>query len=503
MAEFALVGVTTAAVVSFSRLFQDWSFFWPMMAVVAYSHLATMIMRRRGYGIVASAVVCTIGFVVLASWLWFASSTFYGVPEPSTWSAFATSVHDSWSAFQELTAPVPVQSGFLVAAAVAVYFAVFLADWAAFRLWSPVESLIPALTLFIFSTLLGSDQQRMFSAFLFCAASLVYLLAHRVARLESSSGWLTADIERGSRWLLRAGIALAAVAVLGGVIIGPRLPTANDGALVEWRDGESGGPSSRVTVSPLVDIRGRLVEQSDAEVFTVESDRKAYWRLTALDEFDGRIWKSGGSYGNADGDLGANQPEGLTVEPPLAQHYQIESLSALWLPAAFQPVDIDPHGASINYERNSSTLIVDNKYTNSDQLEYDVTSKIPAPTKEELEAVDQTVPDDMAPFEELPDDFSTTARDVARDVVLRSGATTQYGKAMALQNFFRGDDVFANDEPPFTYALNATKPGHDNSAIETFLAVPQRVLRDVRRHLCRHGSVDRLAGTCRRRLHLG
>ena len=84
----------------------------------------------------------------------------------------------------------------------------------------------------------------MTSAFLFCAASLWFLLAHRVARLETSSGWLTADIERGSRWLFRAGAALAAVAVIGGVIVGPRLPTANDGALIDYREGDNGGPSS-------------------------------------------------------------------------------------------------------------------------------------------------------------------------------------------------------------------------------------------------------------------
>jgi transglutaminase-like putative cysteine protease len=352
---------------------------------------------------------------------------------------------------------------------VAVYFAVFLADWAAFRLWSPVESLIPALTLFIFSTLLGSDQQRMFSAFLFCAASLVYLLAHRVARLESSSGWLTADIERGSRWLLRAGVALAAVAVLGGVIIGPRLPTANDSALVQWRDGENGGPSSRVTVSPLVDIRGRLVDQSDAPVFTVRSPEKAYWRLTALDEFDGSIWKSGGSYGDANGDLNADLPAGVLLNP-LEQHYAIDRLNALWLPAAFQPVHIDPpEGASPNYERSSSTLIVDTRYQTSDQLEYDVTSEIPAPTEEQLRAVEQDPPESMAPYEELPDNFSTKARDVAQDVINRSGATDPYGKALALQNFFRGRDVFANDEPQFKYALISTKAGHDNNAIEAFL----------------------------------
>ena len=468
VAELALVGVTTAAVISFSRLFQDWSFFWPMMAVVVYSHLVTMIMRRRGYGIVVSAVVSTLGFIVVASWLWFASSTFYGVPEPSTWTAFTTSVHDSWSAFQQLTAPVPVQAGFLVAAAVAVFFAVFLADWAAFRLWSPIESIIPALTLFIFSTLLGSERQRMTSAFLFCAASLVYLLAHRVARLETSSGWLTADIERGSSWLLRAGIALSAVAVLGGVIIGPHLPTANDGALVDWRSGTGGGPSSRVTVSPLVDIRGRLVDQSDVEVFNVRSPKPAYWRLTALDTFDGQIWKSGGRYGEANGDLGADQPDGLPVES-LEQHYEIDHLGALWLPAAFQPVSINPDGATPRYERSSSTLIVDTKYQNSDQINYDVVSEIPTPTADQLASVEEVAPDTMASYEQLPDDFSSEARAMANQVVTDAQVNDPYGKALALQDFFRDQGIFANDGIDWEYALSPAKVGHDNSAIDAFL----------------------------------
>lgn len=468
LAELALVAVTVAAVVSFSRLFIGWSFFWPMMAVVAYSHLVTMILRRRGLGVAASAAISTAGFVVLASWLWFASSTFYGLPDASTWSAFTTSVHDSWSAFNELTAPVPVQSGFLVAAAVAVFFAVFLADWAAFRLWSPVESIIPALTLFIFCTLLGSEQQRMTSAFLFCGASLWFLLAHRVARLETSSGWLTADIERGSRWLFRAGAALAAIAVLGGVIVGPRLPTANDSALFDYREGDNGGPSSRVTVSPLVDIRGRLVDQSDVEVFRVTSARPAYWRLTALDTFDGEIWRSGGRYGEASGDLGANTPEAVSVEP-LDQHYEIDRLGALWLPAAYQPVSVDPSGADPRYERDSSTLIVDTKYQDSDQLSYDVVSELPAPTPEQLQAAEQTAPDDMAPYMELPQDFSSRATQIANEVVDSAEAGDPYSQALALQDFFRDQGAFENDGVQWEYALDPAKTGHDNDAIEAFL----------------------------------
>jgi transglutaminase-like putative cysteine protease len=426
--------------------------------VLAYAHGITMILRRRRVGITATAAVSTIGFVIVASWLWFASSTYYGLPGASTWTAFTTAVDDSWSAFQELTAPVPVQSGFLVAAAAAVFFAVFLADWAAFRLWSPIESIIPALTLFVFSTLLGAEQQRMTSAFVFCAACLVFLLAHRVARLETSSGWLTADIARGSQWLLRAGIALATVAVIGGVVIGPRLPTANDDAIVDLQGGDGDGPSSRVTVSPLVDIRGRLVDQSDVEVFTVRSELPSYWRLTALDTFDGQIWRSGGRYGEADGDLGADVPNAVT-NASLDQEFTIERLSALWLPAAFQPVRIDPDGASPRYERASATLIVDTTYQSSDQLTYRVTSQLPTPDAAQLRAADPTMPEEMASFTALPADFSPRAAAFARDVVSAAGATDDYSQALALQDTFR----------TWTYDLDPGIEGHGNAAIDEFL----------------------------------
>jgi transglutaminase-like putative cysteine protease len=468
LAELMLALVTSAAVVSFSRLFVDWSFFWPLMAVVIYAHLVTMILRRRGVGIAASAIISSVGFIVLSSWLWFASTTTAGIPDASTWSAFTTAVGDAWNAFRELSAPVPVQTGFVIAAALAVFFAVFLADWAAFRLWSPVESLVPALTLFVFCTLLGSDQQRMTSAFLFCAASVAFLLVHRVARLETSSGWLTADVERGSRWLFRAGAALAVVAVVGGVVIGPRLPTANDDAWVDFREGDDGGPSSRVTISPLVDINGRLVSQSEVEVFQVESAQPAYWRLTALDTFDGEIWRSGGRYGEASGDLGAAQPEAVPTAN-LAQRYRIEQLGALWLPAAFQPVHIDAEGVDPRYERSSATLIVDTSLSNSDQLEYDVVSAVPTPSAEQLAAPTAPLAEDMASYVDLPPNFSRRAEATAEDVITEAGARTRYEQALALQNFFRDEAPFDDDGIEWQYSLRDVDSGHDVAAIDDFL----------------------------------
>ena len=61
----------------------------------------------------------------------------------------------------------------------------------------------------------------------------------------------------------------------------------------------------------MVDLRTRIVEQPNVEVFTVRSEQRSYWRLTALDEFDGQIWKSSYGTDDADGELPAPTPSTL------------------------------------------------------------------------------------------------------------------------------------------------------------------------------------------------
>ena len=107
------------------------------------------------------------------------------------------------------------------------------------------------------------------------------------------------------------------------MIVGPALPGAGDKALLDTRNGGSG---TRQTVSPLVDIRGRIVDRSDLEAFTVVADGKSYWRLTALDQFDGRLWTSKRDYGDAEGQLGGGLPEQYTT--PLTQDIKITNLDA-------------------------------------------------------------------------------------------------------------------------------------------------------------------------------
>jgi transglutaminase-like putative cysteine protease len=454
-AELALAGVTAAVVYGFSRLFASWAFLWPLLGVAAYAHLSAMLLRRRGVGVPLSALVSTAGFVLLASWLWFPSTTRFLLPGPATLDAVRDESQRSWEAFRELAAPVPVQDGFLLAAAAALLFAVFLADWAAFRLWSPVEAIVPATTMFVFCTLLGAERQRVGSAVLFAAAALVFVLVHRVARLEGRSGWLTADVEPGGRALLRAGGALAVLAVLGGVVVGPRLPGAGDDALLDWR-ADQGGGGSRVTISPLVDIRERLVTQSTTEVFTVTASRPAYWRLTSLEAFDGQIWRSGGRYGQASGELPAGD---LAGGDRLTQDYEITGLNALWLPAAYQPTEV-VSDRGVRYQPASSTLIVDTQFADSDGFRYQVESTAPAFDEATLRgATNATLPAEVVdPYLTDPSGLSERARRTAAEVT--SAASTPYDRARALQDWFRDT---------FTYDLSGTGAGHDGNAIDDFL----------------------------------
>ena len=148
-AEWCLALVTLAVIVGFTRVFSGGTSSGPLVVTAAADPpRSRSLARRRGLGLWVTTVLAVVGFVVMASWLFFAHTTRlllptpgHGRPRPARRST------TSWTAFQEVVAPTPPQPGFMLVAALGVCFAVFLADWAAFRLWAPIEALVPTLTL--------------------------------------------------------------------------------------------------------------------------------------------------------------------------------------------------------------------------------------------------------------------------------------------------------------------------------------------------------------------
>jgi transglutaminase-like putative cysteine protease len=461
-AEGLLVVVSLATVLGMWRLFEDGSFFWPLTGHAVAAHLVAAACRRRGLSLPVSALVTAVAAVLVLTWSHLGATTALGLPTTATIEAARDRLDEAWRMFDEVKAPAPVLPGFLLAAGAALWAGAWLADLAAFRLWTSFEALIPSGTVFVFASLFTAEKGRAAAAAGWLAAALGFVLVHRTVRQHASPSWLGSDPRLGTAALLKAGAGLVALAVLGAVVIGPRLPGAGEAAIVAVRDLDDGG-GSRQTVSPLVEIRGRLIEQSQAELFTVRSTQRAYWRLTSLDEFDGEVWSSRGSFGGADGeldDIGEPPPASVAV----TQQFRISGLAAIWLPAAFDPMAVDPGDAEVRWEAESSTLIVSTDLPTSDGLEYQVISQVPTGvTPEDLGAPTPT-PEQLGEVGnlDLPPGFPGPVVDLARQVVADAGATTPYGIAMALQSFFLSG--------AFTYSLDVP-PGHSDSAIEDFLFV--------------------------------
>ena len=457
LSELTLLGVHLAVVLGFGRLYEGWRFVGDLAAFTVAAHLLATVTRRRRLPVALTVVVALGGAVLVATWLLFPSTTRLGLPTAETWDVAREALRVARTRFEEVAAPAPILPGFQLASGLALWWAVWFGDWAAFRLRATAEAVAPATVLFVFGALLGSGDHRLLASATFAGAVVAFVAAHRALRAQVDQHWLAATPTAGPRAVLRAGAGLAVVGLLAGVVVGPRLPGTGDEPLVRWRD-QAGPGGDRTTVSPIVDLRKRLVDQSDTELFTVRTDQRAYQRLTALDRFDGQLWSSGGQFSPADGRLPGSGPR-TGSGPEITQQVEIEALSAIWAPAAFEARSLAKSSGDLRWDPASSTLIVDRSEPTSDGLSYTVVSQAPATAVVALAAAGTDDPPDIAQrYEALPAAFPDVAARTAREVTAAAGS--RYEKAVALQDWFRSTFRYSLDVPP----------GHGDDALVAFLA---------------------------------
>ncbi len=464
LSEVALTAVTMAAVLGLRRAFLGTEWFPQLAIQVLAAHGLMSVLRRRGVSVATSLLVAIGAGALAITWIHAGDTTAFGIPTGDTFSAISTAISDAGAMFSDVKAPTDALPGFLIASSAAIWVGAALADWAAFRVEAPLEATLPSATLFVLTAVLGADVDRVLIAVLWLIAVLAFILLRRADRLGHTATWVGDRKRTGPRSMLLLGGVLMGAAVVVAAVIGPRLPGAESEAILSLTDIGDSGPGTRVTVSPLVDIRSRLVDQADVEVFSVRSPVRSYWRLTSLDRFDGSIWSSNGSYGSADGDLDDGVPvasERVTFE----QSFAINALAQIWLPAAYEPQSVAT-AADLRYDEVSGTIIVDTEIPTSDNTDYRVTSALPQHDKDALAAASDDVPADIAErYLDLPGDFPVSVQSLAEDITL--GATSRYDAARSLQDFFQDE---------FTYDLDVGS-GHNEQAIEQFVL-------DLRRGYC-------------------
>ena len=203
-------------------------------------------------------------------------------------------------------------------------------------------------------------------------------------------------------------------------------------------------------MNPLVDIRSRLVNRRDTELFSVTSTAPAYWRVSGLPQFDGNTWDlPDRSLEDVDGSLSEAAP-GST---PNEQQIEVAALRGKLVPGAAEPVRASGDGLRWNAEM--STLVrVDRDLEEGDR--FDIVSAMPSFSPDVLRAASSTAPPDPI-YLELPDGFPVSIAATASEVT--AGAPTTYDKMLTLQDWFRTN---------FRYSLDVPQ-GHSTSAIEAFL----------------------------------
>ncbi|MCE9622145.1 MAG: DUF3488 and transglutaminase-like domain-containing protein [Actinomycetia bacterium] len=450
-ATVCLAALTAATAISLCRIFADWEYLRPMLVVGIGMHIVAAALRLLRVPLWAAGPALVLAGVEFLGIVFYRDTLNGPLPSSRTFELLRIDISLVLNQFPTTVAPVPSVGNYAIAATAAIAVCAILSDTFAFRAMGRLEAVVPTAVLFVFTAALGTDRHREAVAALWIGTALVLIAALRVRHVGSGSSWM------GSR---RWGVIAAMPAILvtvglttvAAAAFAPRLPGAGEKALIDTRN--RGGSVTEV-LSPLVDIRAQLVNQSDLEYFTVESsDGGHYWRQSGLPIFDGTRWDLPEETLETMGNRASEVP---LPGPVTTQNIRISSLGGSLVPAAYLPTSVSEDG--LFWAGDSGSLVLaETTLQQGDQIE--IRSMVPRPSAELLRASGiSNPPSDI--YLDLPSSFPDVARDAAATVT--RDATTAFDQMLALQNWFRTE---------FQYNIDV-QLGNSNDAIEAFLRTKQ------------------------------
>ena len=258
----------------------------------------------------------------------------------------------------------------------------------------------------------------------------------------------------------RVGRRVGAAAVGLAVAVPLFLPNFDSSLFGNGTGPGDGDGRTVVTNDPVVDLNRDLREPRDVPIFsyTTKDPTPDYFRQVTLDQFDGKEWKQT-ERRIPDDQVATDQlPTALGVGADLDStavrtHVQISnSLDSHWLPVPYPATGLDASG---RWVYDSASLNIFGVDRGTAGLGYDVQSS--AISYDPGLATDE-VPPIVRNYVKLPN-LPEEVTDLAEQVT--ANATTPYGRAVALQDWFR-------DPREFTYTLEQD-PGHSSDALLAFL----------------------------------
>ena len=138
------------------------------------AHAGASACRRIGIGSPGTVAVSVVGGGVVITWALLWSTTWWGVPTAHSWEQTTAALTQARDQFSVVVAPAPVLLGFQLVSAVALWWAVWFADWTAHRLRATIEPIVPAAAIFVFCSVLGDGSDQV-------SVSYTHLRAHETS----------------------------------------------------------------------------------------------------------------------------------------------------------------------------------------------------------------------------------------------------------------------------------------------------------------------------------
>ena len=468
--EILLITLTLTAIVNIGRLFSESLWQMHIVAIALLCHLLWSITRRLRFPIMPAVIVNFAVVIFVFVFLRYSDDAPRVAGDEALTGSFTS---DIWmdlrvatTVLQEESVPLPLNTGLLLFAVIAIFAVSGVADWAAFRLRSSSsDATVSYGVIFIAVMLLGTGRDRAVAAFWFALTALAFVLAHR----------LFANPRRqrvGVASLATVGAVILVIALSVGVAGGLALRAEGEATTIDLSTFQRRNDNGSIRIeNPLVSVQSSLRTENEQEVFRVTSETPAYWRTAVLDVFSGTEWSARYDY----------KPAGDTVRPALLsgsnrsqsegtlvrQDFVLGNISLDWLPAAFEVSGVsqpDNDAYEISFDSKTASLLLKTDEDRAEGLTYSVNSVIPRYAPEQLS---QATFNDYSEFSEelleshleLPDDTSLAVLAQAEQVT--QSAVTPFEKALALQNWFRTE---------FVYDLNVAN-GHSIERTEDFLEV--------------------------------
>jgi transglutaminase-like putative cysteine protease len=445
--------LTIVTAISFCRIFSGWDFLPSYLVIATAGHLAAYALRRWKLPFLLSLIVFLLFTYLLTAYFQARQTLTFGLPLGRTWSFVWQEVSLSWELLGDTVPPLPLNSGFGFVGLIGVGLIAFLADAFAFRFAGRVESLIPSTIIFVVLSSVGIDRSRTILTALWIATAIISVAVLRLRHQLSRSSKLFGYRPGQTTMLTVSYIAiLAIVASVIALIIGPRIPGANEES---WLSNQSGKAGPRL--DPLVDIRGRLNDPTDEILFSVASESPSYWRTTSLPDFDGTKWTvSQDLLDNAGGQLANTMTisEVGVAETDVIQFVTIQSLAGSFAPVADRPVQLRSATRSLFYEPTSGTLLVSQEGLKRND-NYQIVSTIVVPSADTLRTSSSSSPPGPE-FLQLPKNQEIAQlQPVVAEIT--NGTAGNYEKLLAIQNYFRDN---------FTYSLDVPASSTDSATLE-------------------------------------